>query len=73
MSDKLRKMPIRELMSWLGNSQPGSAMRPAYEAEYERRKYVLSVWAIVVAAAGVMVAVAYNLRVFEIIRGYLLK
>ena len=49
-------MGFWELMSRLGDAQPGSIARPALEAEYERRKFILQCVAIGVAAVGVLVA-----------------
>jgi hypothetical protein len=59
MGDQERKMSLRELMSRLGDAQPGSIARPPLEAEYERRKFFWQRVAILVAAAGVAVAAAH--------------
>ena len=68
-----RKMKFSELMSWLGNAQPGSIARPPLEAEFERRKYRLTVWGLVIAGSAVLVTIAYNTGVFELIRMRILK
>jgi hypothetical protein len=52
---KPSEMGLRELMGWLGESQPGSPMRPIYEAEYERRKFTWQRIAVVIAGIGVFV------------------
>ena len=52
---ELRKMNLTELMGWLGNAHPGSPDRPAFEAEYERRKFIWQRIAVVIAGAGVIV------------------
>jgi hypothetical protein len=65
MGEKERKMSLNDLMGSLGNSHPGSAMRPVYEAEFERRKFFwqrVAVWiagvGLVIAAVGVIVGAA---------------
>jgi hypothetical protein len=62
------KMSFRELMGWLGDSQPGSVMRPHYEAEFDRRKYILQRWLVVLAILGLIVTVLYNIGVFEVVK-----
>jgi hypothetical protein len=52
---KPRDMGLGELMSWLGDAQPGSTGRPGLEAEYERRKFVWQRVAVVIAGVGVAV------------------
>jgi hypothetical protein len=63
-----RNMSFGELMSWLGNAQPGSTMRPCFEAEYERRKTILQRWAVVIAALGLLFGLAHSLGVFDVMR-----
>jgi hypothetical protein len=62
------KMSFRELMSWLGNSQPGSLMRPQYEADFDRRKHVLQRRLFVLGILGLIVTVLYNIGVFEVVK-----
>jgi hypothetical protein len=59
MGDRERKMGLDELMGKLGDAHPGSAARPPLEAEYERRKFIWQVIAlvgVVIAAIGVTIA-----------------
>ncbi len=53
---KPSEMSLWELMSHLGNAHPGSIARPPFEAEYERRKFVLQRWAVVITGLGLVVA-----------------
>ncbi len=58
MGEKERKMGLNNLMSLLGDAQPGSAIRPSLEAEYERRKFIWQRIAVVVAIIGLAIAAA---------------
>ncbi len=58
MGDRERKMSLKDLMGSLGNAMPGSIGRPPLEAEYERRKFIWQRIAVVIAAIGLMIALA---------------
>jgi hypothetical protein len=58
-AEQLRKMSLKELMARLGEAQPGSIAHPPLAAEYERRKFVLQVWALVIAGLGLLFGAAY--------------
>jgi hypothetical protein len=59
-----RKMKLGELMSRLGDAEPGSIAHPSLEAEFKRRKFVLAAWAVVVTGAGVTLGFLYQLGLF---------
>ena len=56
MGDRERKFSHTELMSRLGDAQPGSIGRPPLEAEYERRKFFWQRVAVVIAGIGLVIA-----------------
>ena len=58
MGERERKFSHTELMSRLGDAQPGSVARPPLEAEYERRKFLWQRVAVVIAGVGVFIAIA---------------
>lgn len=58
MGDRERKLSLRDLMSRLGDAQPGSIARPPLEAEYERRKFFWQRVAVAIAGVGLLVAIA---------------
>ncbi len=58
MGERERKFSLTELMSWLGDAHPGSVGRPPLEAEYERRKFIWQRVAVIIAACGLLIALA---------------
>jgi hypothetical protein len=56
MGKQERKLSLNDLMSKLGDAQPGSIARPALEAEYERRKFFWQRVAVWIAAIGLVIA-----------------
>lgn len=66
-------MSIKELMGWLGDAQPGSIARPPLEAEYERRKFVLQRWAVIIAGISLLFAAAHYIGILEAFRDYFAK
>lgn len=74
MSQKrLREMGLGELMGMLADCQPGSIARPQYEAEFERRKYLLTLRGISIAALGVLLAAAHYCGLTELIRNAIVR
>jgi len=58
MGEKHRKMTLNDLMTWLGDCQPGSIAHNTATAEYERRKFFWQRVAVVIASIGLVVAIA---------------
>lgn len=58
MGERERKFSLTELMSRLGDAHPGSTGRPPLEAEYERRKFFWQRVAVMIAGAGLLIALA---------------
>jgi hypothetical protein len=61
MGERERKLSLKNLMAELGSAMPGSASRPALEAEYERRKFFWQRIAIVIAGVGVLSAIVFGI------------